>query len=151
MTDPIIKTVHVNAAPSVAFDIFVNRIAKWWPLDGHAVSAADGKPAFGVTIEPKVGGAIYETTWDGARADWGEVLVFDPPHRLAFTWHPGTNRDKPTRVEVTFLDSGAGRALVTLTHSGWDIWAEDAPDKRSGYDSGWDHVLGACYVTAVGN
>ncbi len=60
MTDPIIKAIDVSATPDRAFDVFVHRIAKWWPLDGHAVSVADGKPALAVTMEPKVGGAIYE-------------------------------------------------------------------------------------------
>lgn len=149
MTDPIIKTVIVNAAPEVAFDIFVNRIAKWWPLDGHAVSAGKGKPALAVTIEPRVGGAIYETMFDGTRADWGRVEVFEPGQKLSFTWHPGTNTDRPTRVDVSFTGHGVGRSKVTLTHSGWEIWAGDAPDKRGGYDTGWDYVLGQCFAEAV--
>lgn len=149
MTDKITKTVVVNAAPAQAFDIFVNRIAKWWPLDGHAVSAASGKPALAVVIEPRVGGAIYETMFDGTRAEWGEVLVFEAGQRLAFTWHPGTNKDRPTRVEVSFEAHGAGQAKVTLIHSGWEVWASDASEKRGGYDTGWDFVLGECFANAV--
>lgn len=149
MTGPIVKTVVVNASPERAFDVFVNRIAKWWPLDGHAVSASHGKPALAVVIEPRVGGAIYETMFDGTRADWGTVLVFDEGRRLAFSWHPGTNKDRPTRVEVAFEAHGAGQTEVTLTHSGWEVWAAEAPDKRRGYDSGWDHVLGECFADAA--
>ncbi|WP_298932564.1 hypothetical protein [uncultured Ruegeria sp.] len=149
MTDPIVKRVTVNAAPEQAFDVFVNRIAKWWPLDGHAVSASKAKPALAVTIEPHVGGAVYETMFDGTRADWGEVLVFEAGRRLALSWHPGTNKDRPTRVEVTFESHGSAQSKVTLTHSGWEVWAGEAPEKRGGYDTGWDHVLGHCFVNAV--
>ncbi len=149
MIEPIIKTIVVNAAPEHAFDVFVNRIAKWWPLDGHAVSAAQGKPALAVVIEPHVGGAVYETMFDGTRADWGKVLIFEQGARLAFSWHPGTNTDRPTRVEVRFVAHGAGHTTVTLTHSGWEVWASEASDKRTGYDSGWDYVLGECYANAV--
>lgn len=149
MTDPIIKTIVVNGAPDHAFDVFVNRIAKWWPLDGHAVSAAKGQAALAVVIEPRVGGAIYEAMFDGTREDWGEVLVFEEGRRLAFSWHPGTNRGRPTRVEVAFEAQSAAQTKVTLTHSGWEVWAGDAPDKRSGYDSGWEYVLGECYANAV--
>ena len=149
MTDPIVKTVIVNATPERAFDVFVNRVGKWWPLDGHAVSASRGKPALAVVIEPQVGGAIYETMFDGARADWGKVLIFESGQRLAFTWHPGTDESRPTRVEVVFEAHGADQTKVTLTHSGWEIWAADAPDKRGGYDSGWDYVLAECYANAV--
>ncbi|WP_299947679.1 SRPBCC domain-containing protein [uncultured Ruegeria sp.] len=149
MIDPIIKTIVVNAVPERAFDIFVNRIAKWWPLDGHAVSAAQGQPALAVTIEPRVGGAVYETMFDGTRVDWGKVLVFEEGTRLAFSWHPGTNKDRPTHVEVWFETHGDGQTKVTLTHSGWEVWATEATGKRTGYDSGWDHVLGECYANAV--
>ncbi|MEX0279320.1 MAG: SRPBCC family protein [Ruegeria sp.] len=149
MTEPIVKTIVVNAAPQRAFDVFVNRIAKWWPLDGHAVSAAQGKPALAVVIEPRVGGAVYETMFNGTRSDWGEVLVFEENKRLAFSWHPGTNKDRPTRVEVAFEAQGDQQTKVTLTHSGWQVWATEASGKRTGYDSGWDHVLGECYAQAV--
>ncbi len=151
MTDPIVKTVTVNATPDRAFDIFVNRIAKWWPLDRHAVSAAAGKPALGVVIEPHVGGAVYETKHDGTRADWGRVLAYEAGCGFAMSWHPGTDPGKPTRVEVAFEALGDAQTKVTLTHSGWDIWADEAPSKRTGYDTGWDYVLGECYAGAVTN
>ncbi|WP_171207710.1 MULTISPECIES: SRPBCC domain-containing protein [unclassified Ruegeria] len=151
MTDPIVKTVVVKAEPARAFDIFVNRIAKWWPLEGHAVSAAHNQPALGVTIEPRVGGAVYETMYDGNRAEWGEVLVYEEGQRIAFTWHPGTNTDYPTRVEVSFEAQNDAETKVTLTHSGWEVWAAEAADKRKNYDSGWDFVLGERYANAVAN
>ncbi len=149
MTEPIIKTISVACTPERAFDIFVNRIASWWPLDGHAASAAAGKAALAVTIEPKVDGAVFETMYDGSRADWGKVLAFDEGCHMAMTWHPGNNADNPTRVDVTFEDDGAGGTKVTLTHSGWEIWGEDAAAKRENYDSGWDFVLGTCFVPAT--
>lgn len=150
MSQPIKKTLVVNATAKKAFDVFVNRIAKWWPLDGHAVSAGQGKPALAVIIEPRVGGAVYETMFDGSRADWGKVLEFIPGQRFAMTWHPGTNVDKPTQVEVMFEEQSPEKTLVTLTHSGWEIWAGEAPEKRGNYDQGWDYVFGKCFSEAFG-
>ena len=146
MNDPIIKTLTLTCAPARAFEIFVHRIASWWPLDGHVVSAAAGKAALAVTIEPQVGGAVYETMHDGNRTDWGKVLVFEEGRHLAMTWHPGNNADHPTQVDVTFYPTDTGGTVVTLTHSGWEIWAEDAQAKRDNYDSGWDFVLETCFV-----
>ncbi|WP_209504242.1 MULTISPECIES: hypothetical protein [unclassified Ruegeria] len=92
MTDPIVKTIAVSASAARAFDIFVNRIGTWWPLDSHAVSASQGQPARDVVIEPRIGGAVYEVMFDGTRADWGQVLAIDP----ADPWHsPGIRA--PTR------------------------------------------------------
>lgn len=149
MTEPIVKTIEVGCAPDRAFDIFVNRIASWWPLDGHVASAAAGKAALAVTIEPEVGGAVYETMYDGSRTDWGKVLEFEEGRKLAMTWHPGNNADNPTKVEVAFAALDGGRTAVTLTHSGWGVWGETAQDRRGNYDSGWDFVLGECFVPAA--
>ncbi|WP_171178752.1 SRPBCC domain-containing protein [Ruegeria sp. HKCCD8929] len=148
MTDPIVKTVEVNCSAARAFEVFVTRISDWWPLDGHAVSAASGKPAQSVTIEPRVGGAVYETMHDGGRTDWGKVLEFEPGRSLAMTWHPGNNADAPTRVQVEFADAG-GKTRVTLTHSGWEVWGAEAAAKRGNYDSGWDFVFGERYTGAI--
>lgn len=122
MTDPIVKTISVDCTPDHAFDVFVNRISRWWPLDTHAVSVAQGKPALSVVVEPKLGGAIYEVMHDGTRSDWGEVLVFEPGARLAITWHPGGGADKATRVDVEFTAVRNGQTQVTLTHSQWEVW-----------------------------
>ncbi|SEW28833.1 Activator of Hsp90 ATPase homolog 1-like protein [Aliiroseovarius sediminilitoris] len=148
MTDPIVKKVNVACDPDRAFDVFVNRTTSWWPLGGHAVSAGQGKAALAVTIEPRVGGAVYETMFDGARTDWGKVLVFEAGRKLSMTWHPGNNADAPTRVDVEFEGLGDGTTRVTLTHSGWEVWGEDADTRRGSYDGGWDNVFGICYAAA---
>ena len=140
MTDPVIKTLMVAASADRAFEVFVHRISSWWPLDGHAVSVASGKAAKSVTIEPREGGAVYETMYDGNRADWGTVLDYQPGRKLAMTWHPGTNKDNPTRLDVAFRPLDDGSCQVTLTHSGWEIWADRADDMRGSYDKGWDNV-----------
>ncbi len=148
MLDPVVKTVEVACGPDEAFAVFVERIAKWWPLDAKAVSAASGKAALGVTIEPHVGGAVYETMFDGARADWGKILEFKPGQRLSMTWHPGNNADAPTQVDVDFADAGPGRTKVTLTHSVWEVWGDEAAERRGMYDGGWIHVLENCFAQA---
>ncbi|MCP4821751.1 MAG: hypothetical protein GY883_21415 [Shimia sp.] len=148
MTDPIVKVATVACDAATAFDVFARQTSSWWPLEGHAVSARDGKAALAVTIETEVGGAVYETMHDGSRAEWGEVLEYAPGRRLVITWHPGTNADTPTQVAVDFEDAGQGQCRVTLTHSGWESWAEQADEMRGNYNSGWDIVFGARFVGA---
>lgn len=146
MTEPVIKRVTVACGADEAFEVFVARIGVWWPK-GHSASAASGHEALDVTIEPRVGGAVYETMYDGGRNDWGEVLVYEPGALLAMTWHPGNNAECPTRVEVRF-EAVAEGTLVELTHSGWDIWGAAADEKRGMYDGGWEFVLGERFAAA---
>lgn len=148
MTNPIIKTVELPCSAAHAFDVFVNRIETWWPLDTHAASATDGKAALGVTIEPEVGGRVFETKHDGSPDHWGDVLEYAPGEKLAITWHPGNNKDNPTRVDVVFVDGGNDICRVTLTHSGWAVWADKADEMRGSYNGGWDLVFGVRFAQA---
>ena len=148
MPDPIVKSINVPCSADVAFDVFVNRIAAWWPLESHAASVSAGKAALAVMIEPRVGGSVYETMWDGSRDAWGEVLEFEAGRKLAMTWHPGNNKESPTRVDVAFDAVSSRETRVTLTHSAWESWGARAEDMRSNYDGGWEAVFNTQFAGA---
>ena len=48
-------------------------------------------------------------------------------------------RDRASHVEVTFA-AAAGQTLVTLEHTGWEVFADPAA-ARAEYDHGWPAVL----------
>ena len=139
MTDasvsPIQMSITVPLPPERAFDLFTARIAEWWPLSGHSIF---DERASGCFIEPFVGGRIYEQSSDGDEDAWGEVLAFDPPHRIALTWHPGGV--PATRVEVRFTPADEG-TFVELEHLGWEVFGESAEEARAGYANGWPYVF----------
>lgn len=130
------KQVTVPCAPQRAFELFVDRIADWWPLATHSVN---GERAMTVQIEGRVGGHIKEISNDATEDVWGTLTSWDPPRRLAFTWHPGQPEGQATTVELTFRASGDS-TVVTLIHSGWAHRADGAAARQS-YDSGWATVL----------
>ncbi|MGH3114638.1 MAG: SRPBCC domain-containing protein, partial [Gaiellaceae bacterium] len=98
-------------------------------------------------IEPQAGGDLYEVRDDGQRCPWGKVLVWEPPHRLVHTWHPGHGAEEATEVEVRF-SAQDGSTLVELEHRGWEARGEKALTARDAYDSGWEPVL-ARYAEAA--
>jgi len=96
----------------------------------------------------RVGGRIVETLPDGTTATWGTVTGWQPPARVAFTWHPGGDAAAATTVEVTFEEYAAGAGtVVTLVHRDWPA-RTDGATARQQYDAGWELVLGR-YVEAV--
>ncbi|MGZ8743776.1 MAG: SRPBCC domain-containing protein [Nocardioides sp.] len=133
---PLEKQVTVPGAPLRAFELFVDRIADWWPLATHSVN---GDRAISVQIEGRVGGHIKEISDDATEDVWGTLTSWDPPAGLAFTWHPGQSEDRATAVELTFRASGDA-TVVTLIHSGWAQRADGVAARRS-YDTGWTAVL----------
>jgi uncharacterized protein YndB with AHSA1/START domain len=89
-----------------------------------------------------------ERTPEGAEHDWGEVLAWDPPNRLAYLWHLGTDRDRATEVDISFT-GGASATTVTITHRGWERLGADAPAWRQRNLGGWSGLL-PHYREAVG-
>jgi len=139
MTDTltaVIKERSLPCPPEVAFALFTDRMGEWWPVEPHSIA---GARVTSITVEPLAGGFVYETDRDGVRRHWATVRVYDAPHRLVLDWYPGHSPAEATRVEVTFTESGEGCTL-RLTHSGW---ADDAAERRTSYDTGWDLVLNA--------
>lgn len=137
--EPIRKTVTVPAAPPRAFELFTAHFQEWWPLETHSVGI---EHAVGVAFGDAVGGAIVEALADGTTSVWGTITDWEPPCRVAFTWHAGTPEAEATRVEVTFTQDGPGRTVVRLVHSGWEH-RPDGASAREGYDSGWEPVIGS--------
>jgi len=136
--EPVRKSVTVPTAPQRAFELFTAHIQEWWPLRTHSVGT---EHAVGVAFGEGVGAAIIETLADGTTSVWGTITHWEPPHRVAFTWHPGTAEAEATRVEVTFAQNGPGRTVVRLVHSGWER-RPDGASARESYDSGWEPVIG---------
>jgi len=69
----------------------------------------------------------------------GKVLAFDPPRRLAYTFHPhhdGLEREGPSRVtfEIEPLD---GQVKLTVTHDAFPVGSKSFEQ----ISRGWPHVL----------
>jgi uncharacterized protein YndB with AHSA1/START domain len=118
-----------------AFSLWAQQTSRWWP-HGHSVST---EPGLTVTFEPRPGGRIYETTPAGTEHDWGEVLAWDPPHRLVYLWHLRFDRADATEVEVTFTPV-AGATKVRIEHRGWERLGAAAEGRRDRNQRGWATV-----------
>jgi hypothetical protein len=88
MIQPVVREVVVPVSSAEAFRRFTVEMATWWPTDTHSVHLGRCE---GVVFEEGVGGRIYERAAD-ATAEWGRVSRWEPPHLVAFSWHPGRPR-----------------------------------------------------------
>jgi len=135
---PLVKVVTVKAVPDRAFRRFTSEMAAWWPLASHSVGGADSAS---VEMESRAGGRIVERIRGGRECVWGTITAWDPPRRVAFTWHPGDEPARAQDVEVQFTAEGTA-TRVRLTHSGFERLGKDARMARRGYPLGWSYVLG---------
>jgi len=143
---PVRRTFTVNADPDRAFAVFV-AMGRWWQ-PSHSI-APSGQAD--VTIEPRAGGRWYETGKDGEICQWGEVLVYEPPHRLVMIWGLSTQWSYDpalrTEIEVTFTAEGTPEGTgtrVSFEHRNLDAYGDQMHEMSAqlGSDGGWTGLLG---------
>ena len=136
--------VRVSVPPAAAFTAFTAEIDRWWRRTPK-YRQAGGAPDAAITIEPRVGGRVFETWRDGGGARefvLGTVRVWQPGERLVYSWRNATFAPlEETEVEVTFAAVGSG-TLVTVRHRGWDALRKDHPARHGMDDVAFARSLG---------
>ena len=106
----------------------------WWP-PAYTIGKS---PMKSIVIEPRVGGRWFEVGEDGSECQWGDVLIWDPPHRLALAWPINLDwqfdRSLLTEVAVEFTDVGGGEQKSILLTPSSKILVTERP-RRSGYST----------------
>ena len=128
MSKPVfVYTIYIASTPEKVFKALTDTdaTAKFW--FGNAV-----------TSDWKVGAPV-EFRREGKLIVKGNVLEYDPPRRLAYTFHSqhdGLDSETPTRV-VLDLEKQKDQVKLTVTHD------EFAPDSKlfDRISNGWPLVL----------
>ena len=136
MTDPIELEFTVACSPEHAFEVFAAKTSLWWPR-AHSIS---GDESLTVAFEPRSGGRIYERTSDGVVHDWGEVLAWEPPHRLVYLWHIYGERSVASEVDIRFAETG-GATTVSIVHRGWERLGAAGPELQQRNREGWARLV----------
>jgi uncharacterized protein YndB with AHSA1/START domain len=145
MDDLIQLSIAVPWEPADAFRRFAEEFGRWWPREftwGGAALETIG-------LEPREGGLCSERGPHGFRCDWGRVLTWDPPRRVAFTWQISARREPvpdPQRasvVEVRFTPDETGGTRVALEHTAFERHGAGAAEYRAALASpqGWPYIL----------
>jgi uncharacterized protein YndB with AHSA1/START domain len=139
------KSIRVHVPIERAFSVFVEQMETWWPAAHHI----GGNPFQSIFVEPRVGGRWYERDAQGNECYWGQVLAWDPPRLVTFSWHLGPDWKvepdlaKASRVAIRFTSEGASATLVELEHSGLERHGEGYQQMRALLDgpNAWSLTL----------
>ena len=98
-----------------------------------------------IKIDLRKRGKITEKLRNGTSASWGTFTHWAPGNRIDINWYVGRDADAATQVTVMFTPIDTG-TRVDLTHTGFDAHGVTAMASHDGYNTGWDHVLGQCFL-----
>ena len=128
----VVQDVFIAASPETVWEIVATEegISQW--LGPRTYVAQKG-----AAIDFHV-----KTPDEGEFVMFGEIVTFDPPHELAFTWTQqtigGDTWPEPTLVTI-LLEPKNGGTYVKLVHSGFEnLPASIARDEYDGYVIGWE-------------
>ena len=133
---PVRKHVTVPVRAERAFEIFADRPLGWWPANHKLVPGRRIR----IEFERRPGGRWYEEDADGVVADWGRVLAWEPPVRIALSWRidgrwrPIEDDERASEIVVSFTPDGPHRCVVELSHEKLHKHGEWAASMRAALD-----------------
>jgi uncharacterized protein YndB with AHSA1/START domain len=138
--DAVVSEIYIAASPERVFGSLIDpkQVMQWWTSPQVQIEA--------FALEPRKGGRwTYDTRPTTMNVNnvskfhcEGEVLEFDPPRTLAYTWVANWHRDTSRRTVVRWeLKADGDGTRLRVTHSGL---TEEADARRS-YSGGWTGVV----------
>ncbi len=138
--DALLTEIHISGPPERVFQAISdpNQQRIWWDNTECQLETLEmdarrgGKWRMTTRHEPPTNNGVSQFDCIG------EIIEFDPPRVLAYTWMATWHEDKSRRTVVRWeLEAKAGGTLVKVTHSGL-IQEEVA---RKDYQGGWPGVM----------
>jgi uncharacterized protein YndB with AHSA1/START domain len=137
--------VVVDAPLERAFSVFTEDFGSFKPPEHNMLAVEIAETVF----EPRVGGYLYDRGVDGSECRWARVLVYEPPHRVVFSWDISpqwqleSDLEKTSEVEVRFITEGLERTRLELQHRNLERHGEGWEGEREGVasDGGWPLYL----------
>jgi uncharacterized protein YndB with AHSA1/START domain len=138
--DAVVSEIQIAAPPERVFQALTDaaQLRRWFTNPSCPVHLWE--------MDARPGGRYHYTTEKGTVVVnnvsefecHGEILEYDPPRLLAYTWIANWHDDKSRRTVVRWeLAAKSGGTQVKVTHSG----LAQEPTARKDYSGGWPGVV----------
>lgn len=143
--EPIQLSMDVPVSVNRAYGFFTEQMHTWWPKE----YTWSGDVLETIAIQPETGGRCFERGPHNFELDWGRVLVWEPPHRLVFTWQispervPQPDPDKASQIELRFSVGEKNETHLEFKHRDIANHGEGSAAYRDALAApqGWSYIL----------
>ncbi len=151
MLPAITKSIEVPCGQELAFRTFVEDMGLWWPGSRFSVSAFYGKAPSSLRVEARVGGRVVEVAYNGVEHHWGTFKSYNPYQSFSMDFHNAQGKSAGSLLTLDFEALSDSLTRVTLVHSGWEGFGEQARMMMGGYLTGWGEIFDKAYSHACAN
>ena len=129
----ILQNIQIKATPKKVFNALTHDISNWW-----------GRPyiineeATALTLEPRLGGLLYESWGDNQGYVWGQVTYLKTNEVLEITGPFGMTKAFYGRLCLTLTEKD-NVTNVELSHRAYGELDEQT---KQGYGTGWQDLVG---------
>ncbi|HXZ33764.1 MAG TPA: SRPBCC domain-containing protein [Terriglobales bacterium] len=138
--DAVVSEIQIAAPSDRVFQALIDpkQVMQWWTSEQCQIESFE--------FEPRIGGRWrYDTKKSAITVNGvtkfhcdGEVLAYDPPRELAYTWIANWHEDRAQRTVVRWELTPLGKGTsLKVTHSG----LKKLPVARKDYSGGWPGVV----------
>jgi hypothetical protein len=128
--------ISINAKMTRVWKALSAETGRWWPE--HFYSHPDAR---NFIIENHVSGRVYEDWGNGAGAEWGRVIVYQPPDKLVWAGNVfGSGGNDWGRYFLTItLKRDHHKTLLTLNDAGYGMFSKNMGNNL---ETGWRELFG---------
>lgn len=132
--------LEISASRDAVWNSLTEEIAEWWPAKFYV-----GSSPRRFSIEPRVGGRVYEDWGEDEGLLFGSVTVFERNSMLQWTGDMSADFGGPARSVTTFrlVDGADGRTRLSFHDTPYGVLSEGV---LGGLEPGWTWLLEECFL-----
>jgi uncharacterized protein YndB with AHSA1/START domain len=125
----------IEAPVERVWEAILNETSRWWDQEFVALPGSKG-----VTLEPRLGGRLYEQTEDGRGLVWAQVIGIDPGRSIDFlgVMTPAFSGPTTTMVQLA-IETSEGGTVLRLTEG---LVGRVTDEVVANMTAGWTFLMG---------
>jgi uncharacterized protein YndB with AHSA1/START domain len=125
--------IPIKASKAEVWHALIHDIGEWWPKQAFMTKAKK------FTIEPRVGGRVFEDKGDGTGGIWWHIHAIETEEYLVLTGHIWPGNGGPATSIAKLSLHQRGKETVLVIHD--NMIGRLTDERVATVKSGWEHLF----------